>query len=1067
MTTATAEKTYIPAESFVHKGKFCFVDFEFCESEESTINLTSCSYAVGDSPTVNVWLKGSNGAKKKTAKYFKELNRQGYTFVAYGAVAECRSFMALGLDPNYFNWIDLYFEHKQLTHNFNKFEYGCYFDGTAIPKFSVPPSYIPSQNRGKDNTKVKGGYTAAVAVHFEEYIDSVYKTQMRNLILENRDHYTVKERKDIMDYCASDIVWLPRLLHSMTVHLSQAIQQPLHTITKIQRDRGDYAASLAKMESEGFPLWVDAIKNLRRNYETAKISLIEDLNEIYPFYVKKYARISDKIGKYVKSYDAFATFIEESPDIDTKRWPLSDKGKYKSDEKTLDKYEGIPEIKAYKQTNKIMSQLKWFQIPEEGDDDFFDSVGSDDRLRAFLGAFGTQTCLTGDTLVYSKQRGYLRMTEVKKSDLLWDGEDFVKHEGLKYTGLREVIDFNGVRATPDHRFLNKDWEWVEAQSCIDPLVAPSHGQKIESHNRVEFENVSKKNLRRIVKRTARFKSGYLATNVHFSNQDPIKTKDRYTPSSFGILGDILNTPHTYAESKVKWKSMFRRANNACNKIAYVGASVDEKWKNFSSFTEWYEANKHPDNTSPVLDKDFILQGNRVYSPDRCLVVTDRLNRFIVGSVFKSKKGCLPTGVKKVYSMEGLYRVSISLDGTSIDVGLFDSLSLAEEAYRVAKNNIFREVLEEEKKFLTDHTYHILKTFQSGTGCAYFNTCEEVPVYDITNCGPNSRFAVYDNELNGMIAHNSRNAPKAKTFVLAMSAWLRCLVRPNKGEAIVGIDYASQEFIIAAVMSKDPDMMKAYKSGDPYLYFGIKAGGCSEKDGEWWKNEKQKYETTDGYICPDPEKYARISEVRNLFKATTLGLQYGMGALSLAQKLTADCGRLVTEDEARNLIKLHQKTYPKYWRWLDSKEYEYKRNKFLTLKDGWSLMPDNDNMLSVRNFPVQGTGAVIMRRAVHLAHRKGIRILAPLHDALYAIFNEETEADHPRILSECMQQAVEDVLGDIQIRQDIEIHDHDHIWVEGKGKKYYDLLNKYLYHMDTIEDVDTILMETLLGEPQYV
>jgi len=666
--------------SILSERKFCFIDFEFCESNQRQLNLTSCSYQLCTSEVVNVWLKGSDKRKRQLSKYLKELNRQGYIFVAYAATAEARSFLAMGLDPNEFKWVDLYFEHRQLTHTYNKFKYGRYYKKTGIMRTSVPPSYDARKNIGKDNNEVGMGYKDAVAVHFGAHIDSSHKTAMRDLILENKPEYSKQEKHDIMNYCASDIKWLPKLLVSMNKEIAFVTRCTKSEILEIQIRRGDFAASLAKMEEEGFPLDVDAVNNLRDNYEIAKDEIIEELNNVYPFYVREKSRKSEFKGTYKKKYDRFKEFVETCEQIDHNRWALSEKsGKYKSDEKTLDNYLGIPEIKAYKDANKLMGQMKWFQLPEsEEDTDFFDNVGSDGRLRAFLGAFGTQT--------------------------------------------------------------------------------------------------------------------------------------------------------------------------------------------------------------------------------------------------------------------------------------------------------------------------------------------------------------------------GRNAPKAKTFVLAMSSWLRCLVRPEKGESIVAIDYASQEFIIAAIMSRDPDMMKAYASGDPYLYFAKKAGAV-----------------------PENGTKAQYPNERNLFKATTLGLQYGMGALSLSIKLTADCGRIITEAEAKKLISLHKKTYPRYWVWLDNQEYEYKRNKYLMLKDGWALLPDNDNGLSVKNFPVQGTGAVIMRRAVYLAHRKGLRLLAPLHDAIYAIYNEVTEADHPRLLSECMQQAVVDVLGDVEIRQDIDIHDHDHTWVEEKGKKYYDLLNKYLDEMETPADTNNRLMETMFSD----
>jgi DNA polymerase I-like protein with 3'-5' exonuclease and polymerase domains len=225
------------------------------------------------------------------------------------------------------------------------------------------------------------------------------------------------------------------------------------------------------------------------------------------------------------------------------------------------------------------------------------------------------------------------------------------------------------------------------------------------------------------------------------------------------------------------------------------------------------------------------------------------------------------------------------------------------------------------------------------------------------------------------------------------------------------------------------MIEAYESGDPYLYFAKKAGAV-----------------------PEDGTKAEYQAERDLFKATTLGLQYGMGAENLAIKLTADCGRLVTLREAEKLITLHKKTYPTYWRWLETDiSRVYKRNGYLMLFDGWSLLPNQDNDLSVKNFPVQGTGAVIMRIAIDLFIARGGHPLAPLHDAIYAIFCNATESHHPKLLGECMQEAVEIVLGQVEIRQDVDIHGHDQIWIEPKGKKYYEMLKVYLEPMQTEQD----------------
>jgi hypothetical protein len=65
------------------------------------------------------------------------------------------------------------------------------------------------------------------------------------------------------------------------------------------------------------------------------------------------------------------------------------------------------------------------------------------------------------------------------------------------------------------------------------------------------------------------------------------------------------------------------------------------------------------------------------------------------------------------------------------------------------------------------------------------------------------------------------------FMFGLPASLRSLIKSNKGKVLEYIDYAQQEFFIAAVLSNDPNMIEAYKSGDPYLAFAKLAGAVPE------------------------------------------------------------------------------------------------------------------------------------------------------------------------------------------------------------------------------------------------
>ena len=79
-----------------------------------------------------------------------------------------------------------------------------------------------------------------------------------------------------------------------------------------------------------------------------------------------------------------------------------------------------------------------------------------------LGCFGAATEVLTDS-------GWKRIVTVQATDLLWDGEEWVKHQGLVPQGEKEVLTAWGLTATPDHEILTEHgWlEWKEV--CTNPL----------------------------------------------------------------------------------------------------------------------------------------------------------------------------------------------------------------------------------------------------------------------------------------------------------------------------------------------------------------------------------------------------------------------------------------------------------------------------------------------------------------------------------------------------------------------------------------------------------------------
>jgi len=75
---------------------------------------------------------------------------------------------------------------------------------------------------------------------------------------------------------------------------------------------------------------------------------------------------------------------------------------------------------------------------------------------------GHPACLHPDTQVLTKRNGWVRIVDVDRDDHVFDGVEFVSHDGCSYSGYKEVINVFGITMTPDHKILINN-EWVEGQ----------------------------------------------------------------------------------------------------------------------------------------------------------------------------------------------------------------------------------------------------------------------------------------------------------------------------------------------------------------------------------------------------------------------------------------------------------------------------------------------------------------------------------------------------------------------------------------------------------------------------
>lgn len=254
----------------------------------------------------------------------------------------------------------------------------------------------------------------------------------------------------------------------------------------------------------------------------------------------------------------------------------------------------------------------------------------------------------------------------------------------------------------------------------------------------------------------------------------------------------------------------------------------------------------------------------------------------------------------------------------------------------------------------------------------------------------------------------RNQPSNTKFIFGPSVWLRGLIQPQPGYGLAYVDWSQQEFGIAAALSGDEAMMAAYASGDPYLAFAKQAGAVPQ----------------------DATKHSH-KVVRDQFKACVLAVQYGMGAESLAYRINQPAAR------ARELLDLHRRTYRRFWQWSDGVLHQALLGGRLWTTYGWQLfIDDNPNGRGLCNFPMQANGADMLRLACIRLIGDGVRICAPVHDA---ILIEAPLADLDAVVAHTqavMRTASAAVLGGFMLESDAKIVRAPERYMDERGERMW-------------------------------
>lgn len=257
--------------------------------------------------------------------------------------------------------------------------------------------------------------------------------------------------------------------------------------------------------------------------------------------------------------------------------------------------------------------------------------------------------------------------------------------------------------------------------------------------------------------------------------------------------------------------------------------------------------------------------------------------------------------------------------------------------------------------------------------------------------------------------NLQNIPVKKTVLFPEGFKHRQFFIPSKGKIFGLADFSGQELAIMAIGSQEPEWLATLRAH---------------------KDLHQR--------CADLMSKSAGKEInRRLAKTLNFTMGYGGGAATIVVKAKRDHDIILTEEQAKDLISIYFRTFPKL------RNYLYKNGEAaITAGETYSFPPFNRRRVLAleeedwrkrnigKNSPIQSTGADMTKLSMYYIDTEfnkhpefGAEIIHQLHDELVNEFYPKYTKKAVEIITSSMNRACTEILGEPLSMPDVKIEKH--------------------------------------------
>lgn len=239
---------------------------------------------------------------------------------------------------------------------------------------------------------------------------------------------------------------------------------------------------------------------------------------------------------------------------------------------------------------------------------------------------------------------------------------------------------------------------------------------------------------------------------------------------------------------------------------------------------------------------------------------------------------------------------------------------------------------------------------------------------------------------------------------------RHIFTANPGNKIIAVDYSQIELRIVGQLSKESAYIEAYTK------------------------EFDLHRRTASQMFGVPEEQVTKAQ-RSMAKSINFGLNYGMGASTLKERLKIDQNVDVTDEEAQKLIDAFRGMYPEVTSYLScAAESSFQEGCVYTMAGRYCCTRDlgvETKEFTVRNrgknLPIQGLCADIIKKAMGelflILEPQGVKLINMVHDELVFECKAEDAVKVGETVKNVMEAAGREYLKDLNCIAEVTIEDY--------------------------------------------